>query len=296
MSILQEYEEIRAELGENKWQAIDKYLEFNNEVLLSDVLYNENQYKAFEKWNKETITQDVFKQVDKVLQLEDKEDFKIEYILVNLEEPTTSFAILSADDDICKINLNEEESIDIAEWDFNYDGYFLEDLSSNEIGYISDECNYGLWCTIDEWYPSNLSEKENMQKYLQYCIDNGITKESIDDKLNLDTPNIMQYKLEEKVHYENNKVLLMTGVRNEDTKIALVMVDGKERIKDEFIIAFNYEIKDKEISWGYGKYYGDDFASAKTDVEKAISGESLADSFSNKSKTNEKKERSEYGI
>ena len=46
---------------------------------------------------------------------------------------------------------------------------------------------------IMELYPENLNYKDGVQKYLQYCVDNGITKEYIDDKTGFDTPDIMDF-------------------------------------------------------------------------------------------------------
>lgn len=41
---------------------------------------------------------------------------------------------------------------------------------------MSDECHYGVWQTIDEWYPEEFDNIDGVQKYLKYCKDNGITK------------------------------------------------------------------------------------------------------------------------
>lgn len=296
MSVLQEYEQIRKEFGEEKWEQINKYLECNENLLLSDVLYKENQYKEFQKWNTKDITDRVFDKIEKLLVLENRDDVSIDYVLINEKYSSKSFAILSNEEDIIKIDLTNEKVIDLASWDYNIDGYFLEDLNEHQIGYTSEHFNYNAWSSIHEWYPKDLDEKVSLQKYLHYCEKNGITKDYIDNHTSLDVPDIMMYKMDEPIYYQNNKVLLMTGVRNEDTKVALVMIDGKDKVKDEYIIAFDYETKDDTISWGYGKYYGDNFDNAKIDIEKAVAGESLADSFSSKSKTNETKERSEYGI
>jgi len=73
MSILQEYEKIRIELGEKLWGAIEIYLNEKNKgkkvpkvndflenqvdnpnkyLFLSDVLYNEKEYHKFDEWYK----------------------------------------------------------------------------------------------------------------------------------------------------------------------------------------------------------------------------------------------------
>lgn len=53
MSILQEYENIRKEIGEEKYNAIEKYLNLHKDILLSDVYYKREEYEKFEKWYKE---------------------------------------------------------------------------------------------------------------------------------------------------------------------------------------------------------------------------------------------------
>lgn len=50
MSVLQEYENIREQIGENMYSDIERYLKENPTKLLSDVYYSESEWKAFEKW------------------------------------------------------------------------------------------------------------------------------------------------------------------------------------------------------------------------------------------------------
>jgi hypothetical protein len=54
MSILQEYEQIRKVIGEEKYQRIKAYLDKHPDMLLSDVYYKEGVFDAFEGWEKET--------------------------------------------------------------------------------------------------------------------------------------------------------------------------------------------------------------------------------------------------
>ena len=50
MSILQEYEQIRREMGEKKYDSIETYLNTHPNILLSDVLYKPEHYIDFDKW------------------------------------------------------------------------------------------------------------------------------------------------------------------------------------------------------------------------------------------------------
>lgn len=51
MSILSDYEDIKQDIGEEKWDAIDKYLETERpDLRLDQILYNPQNWMAFEKW------------------------------------------------------------------------------------------------------------------------------------------------------------------------------------------------------------------------------------------------------
>ena len=50
MSIMQEYEQIRREMGEKKYDSIEKYIDTHPDVLLSDILYKPEHYINFDKW------------------------------------------------------------------------------------------------------------------------------------------------------------------------------------------------------------------------------------------------------
>ena len=49
MSILQDFEEARKIIGEEKWNAIPTYLEVSN-LFLDDVVYNQENWAKFEEW------------------------------------------------------------------------------------------------------------------------------------------------------------------------------------------------------------------------------------------------------
>lgn len=50
MSIMQEYEQIKKAIGKAKFEQIEKFLAANPKYLLSDVYYNKQIYKEFERW------------------------------------------------------------------------------------------------------------------------------------------------------------------------------------------------------------------------------------------------------
>lgn len=64
MSLLQEYEDIRRQIGENVFSDIERYLKAHPDKLLSDVYYSESEWKAFEKWR--TLNSLGFKMIKKL--------------------------------------------------------------------------------------------------------------------------------------------------------------------------------------------------------------------------------------
>ena len=58
---------------------------------------------------------------------------------------------------------------------------------------MTPEVHYSIWNSIHELYPEDIDYKDGVQNYLQYCADNGITKEFLDKNTELDTPDIMNY-------------------------------------------------------------------------------------------------------
>lgn len=50
MSIMSEYEDFRKELGEREFRLLEKFLEENEQYLLSDLYYSQAAYSEYEKW------------------------------------------------------------------------------------------------------------------------------------------------------------------------------------------------------------------------------------------------------
>lgn len=52
MSLLQEYETIRRDIGEDTYHAIEKYLNIHKDLYLSDIYYKRDEWEKFENWRK----------------------------------------------------------------------------------------------------------------------------------------------------------------------------------------------------------------------------------------------------
>ena len=121
---------------------------------------------------------------------EDEELFgtKIDYILINPDTNDTISIISNGVDKIVEFTPFTKEMktgyAKVPEWDYSFDNYLFKDLESvYQIGYITAETHYNIWTSIEELYPEDINNKDGVQWYLQF----------LDEKTNLDTPNIMKY-------------------------------------------------------------------------------------------------------
>lgn len=128
----------------------------------------------------------------------DHQDKHIDYILV--DPNTNETYVLASDGNDEAIEFNplsknyEGGYTNVPEWDYNFDYYIYNYLEEGkQIAFMSDDVHYSIWNSIHELYPNDIEYKDGVQSYLQYCADNGITKEYLDKKTGFDTPDIMQY-------------------------------------------------------------------------------------------------------
>lgn len=205
------------------------------------------------------------------------EGMDIKYVLIHKDDNKLSEVFATSYDEAILLHPLDEQNYvqQVADWDYNFDSYVFEKLNNNyDIGYMDMETHYNIWCSSDEMYPDDICEKEGLQAYLRYCKDSNITKETIDKSQNLDVPDIMLYSYDREVFYDDGKTLIAIGKRR-DEDIAIVEVPKGN--KTEYVLAFNYEIKDNKIVWGYGYYYDGLFNNVKNDFIKVINGGNLAD-------------------
>ncbi len=55
MSITQEYEQFKNEVGAAEWARINEFLESRQDLYLSDLLYSRSVWEQFEQWKGEQI-------------------------------------------------------------------------------------------------------------------------------------------------------------------------------------------------------------------------------------------------
>lgn len=139
------------------------------------------------------------------------QDKHIDYILVDKEKEETY--VLASDGldsaiEFTPMTKDYEGGFSyVPEWDYNFDYYIYNLLEEGkETAYMSDDVHYSIWNSIHELYPEDIDYKDGVQNYLQYCADNKITKEYLDEKTGFDTPDIMEHfeglALNEKMEYK----------------------------------------------------------------------------------------------
>ena len=127
--------------------------------------------------------------------MEDMEnhEMEIDYILYNPKTQETQVLASDGNERIFLFALYTKEQengyMNVPEWDFNFDEYFFKELKNGyEVGFVNDETNYGLWCTINDLYPEDIENIGGVQKYLEYCKDHLITRDYLDETMKMNVP------------------------------------------------------------------------------------------------------------
>lgn len=137
-------------------------------------------------------------------------NMEIHYVLENARDIRKSVVFAIGDDEMAEIDLEEQKIIYSPEWAYSIDEEVFEYLEKEyNIGFISDEFHYNIWNMIEDYGIEEVEHKLGFQKYLQYCKDNNIDKQYLEQKMKLpNVPDVMKY-YEEKTSYtiiENGQV------------------------------------------------------------------------------------------
>ena len=182
-----------------------------------------------------------------------------------------------------KLNPKEEE--DFRKAIINYDYEINEGVV-----YTTRESVERLYMEDDEVTPIKFTEKQlkAIAEFIYatenyYSVGTGdlfdkYTKQTVLNILN-NKENVKSNKTRE---LNNGIYVIDLGYRRNEP-IALVerTIDSNNK---EYIIAFNYKIKDNNMDWGYGYYYNENIEKAKEDFKKVLAGGNLADTFTKKNK------------
>ena len=119
---------------------------------------------------------------------------EVDCIFENKLEITDSYAVATDYDEVVIVNPFTGEITPSAEWQFNADEDIFGNLETNNLAYVSMKAHHGIWSYIEDVKPEEIQNKEGMQKYLKFCKDNNITKESIEEATHLTTlSDVMKY-------------------------------------------------------------------------------------------------------
>lgn len=191
----------------------------------------------------------------------------IDYILANTNEklPDFIFASVSNPNDLERgyeilISSTRAEITPIHDWQYNIDDALFEYLENGfEIEYMPLEQHYNFWCLLDT-YCDEIIHPDGMQKYLSYCVKNGITPKAI-----------------RSLGYGEVNVMNLYEEKNGNYKIIAEMNIGDDAI----VLAHNPNNPSPYVTWstssdrrwGYtaGNYWGS-FTSAFRDFEERCRG------------------------
>lgn len=160
----------------------------------------------------------------------------------------------------------------------------------NEISYISFVLGY-------DYLNDKLKKSESPECDLSYDICSSIAEQFMksEEYKNL---NHSTYEMLEK--WVNNNQDLINGYLNTNEKTRMLdngiyVIDLGYRNKQpialvqrgkgeytEYVVAFNYRIKDNKMDWAYAYYYDKDIDKAKQDFEKVLQGGNLSKTFERK--------------
>jgi hypothetical protein len=99
-----------------------------------------------------------------------------------------------------EISYHEDWSYDIDSAIFDYleDGYELVGMSL--------ECHYNVWSNIEEWHDGDIEHLQGMQKYLDYCKRNSVTKVKLQKELSYLGMDVMKlHEKKERSHKEHER-------------------------------------------------------------------------------------------
>ena len=198
MSILQEYEQIRREMGEKKYDSIETYLNTHpSDLLLSDILYKPEHYIEFDKWyNWKILNRKV--RINGIYQT-DFDDVRCDAVLYQNDKAVASIiGSYDANEIIFRCNNDPSLSKEVLRATIldNFDEYLnlpkvskcsklLQDIYDNVCESDSSMCHI----TEDDWnefYKEDFSEKDfdNLKKEVKELgLENVITFDDAEYKI-----------------------------------------------------------------------------------------------------------------
>lgn len=125
-------------------------------------------------------------------------NFQLDYVLVKGNKPTPDTAIAYAHYQDALISFNPLESITevkyVFDWAFSFDSDLFMYLEQGyELVGMSLESHCVAWEEINEYHKDdNINYQKGMQRYLNYCKQNGVTVELLQKEGQYDNMDVMK--------------------------------------------------------------------------------------------------------
>lgn len=124
---------------------------------------------------------------------EELNDFELRYVLMDENDKKNPIVITYDYDTLYNLDVLNDTFYSIGDWTYNIDNDIFEELEKGKkIGYMDLGTHYNIWSYVDDMY-DDIDHIDGMNRYIEYCIDNNIIKEKLEEKLDLDVPDIMKY-------------------------------------------------------------------------------------------------------
>lgn len=159
--------------------------------------------------NKLDLMTDYISRIKEIMSDHNDYNMEIQYILYKYSDnqdllfKAVSYNRDNPDEIIGITNIEGYEQYrSIPEWDYNIDSYLFEDLSDDfKILYMPLSIHYGVWQCINE-DRSDIECQSGLQRYLQYCKEEGINANIISDVLSYNVDDVMDLYREENYGYQ----------------------------------------------------------------------------------------------
>ena len=124
------------------------------------------------------------------------DNYKVLYVIAKDKRPTSDeiyvYALAStSNQEVIEFNVFGTGSA----IDFDFMGHDKELLADLQLGYeivdMTMDCHYSVWASIEEVGKENIRYTNGLQKYLEYCKQNNITKERLHKEVNYKGMDVM---------------------------------------------------------------------------------------------------------
>lgn len=195
------------------------------------------------------IVDNAMYEVNELMREKEFNECEIEYVLINIQNKREINGVISDKSlNIYQVTTKDKEIIPAEDWYYNIDTDIFKLLEENyEIGFMSFRFHSAIWREINEVGIEEYEHKVGIQKYLKYCRNNNVNKNTMDTKLDENLPDIMKY-YEEKTNYieiRHGQVEMPVEMYRKENEISyLVFCLGYDLLNEKLSKSKNKECDD----------------------------------------------------